>query len=378
LRQIAGCLIVAAAVIFFGGPASAASPGTCSAFIAAVEQSFTQDSANGCLWNDGNNTYYDTVAQERWCHESREETVSSVLLGRADNSSRCAICREYSNMANADALSNLIFGCGFTGDRWGIGEGHFQYCMNDKSYFYSILVYGALEGFPYTKTRDLDPETQAREDGIRQCKAKYSDRDIQKCENYADAAVTAVAILANSACIWSTTLDGRWSENHDQHLAWCLAKLHTQFEGEIQSETDARNQEAQDCKDNNIDYGERAATPGSQSNGNTLAPEQSTGPSPFGGKDLKALQGRSGASAVKKSVDTFKKLQKRTPSNATTLRAGSGGVSTVKSDKPKIIEPGMLEGDNGAARSGPSAIGSPASSGGARSGGPSSGFNTSR
>lgn len=174
------------------------------------------------FWND-------PKGHARWCVGARPESVNAEKAGRAHSLSKCEMCRNYSNQANAAAQESRTFRCGFDGARWSSGDGgpndgHFSWCMNQREHDGGVLItfqYGLTE----VKQSRLDPETNARTADLKACKAKISERfseaERKPCRDYASAAVALAKINVSKKCGANPVL--RWSLNEREHFEACLA-----------------------------------------------------------------------------------------------------------------------------------------------------------
>lgn len=173
------------------------------------------------FWNDPN-------AHARWCVGAKPESVNAEKAGRGHSLSKCAMCRAYSDQANAAAQDNRKFRCGFDGARWSSGDGgpndgHFSWCMNQREHDaagFTTFQYGLTE----VKQSRLDPETNARTADLKACKAKidqhFSETERKFCRDYAKTAFADANINVAKKC--GATPVSRWSQNEREHFEACI------------------------------------------------------------------------------------------------------------------------------------------------------------
>jgi hypothetical protein len=175
---------------------------------------------------------------------------------------------------------------------------------------------GFLGEFLPAMGRAADVEQNERWARIGECKHRFSDAQLAKCVLYADTAARDVQSLSDLPNRCGVGSEARWSEDRDQHFAWCIQKLRTPSEGEIESEGAARADALRSCREGSAEYG---ACPGCGSD--VLRPEPSSGPSPFG--DARPGQ------------DTGVVTRPSRPLGDYTTRSGAdevGGVAAPRSD----------------------------------------------
>jgi hypothetical protein len=174
------------------------------------------------FWND-------PKGHARWCVGAKQESVNAEKAGRAHSLSKCEMCRNYSNQANAAAQQSRTFRCGFDGARWSSGDGgpndgHFSWCMNQREHDAAGL-FTFQRGLSDVKQSRLDPETNARTADLKACKAKISERfseaERKPCRDYASDAVALAKINVSKKC--GATPVSRWSLNEREHFEACLA-----------------------------------------------------------------------------------------------------------------------------------------------------------
>lgn len=173
------------------------------------------------FWNDPN-------AHARWCVGAKPESVNAEKAGRGHSLSKCAMCRAYSDQANAAAQDNRKFRCGFDGARWSSGDGgpndgHFSWCMNQREHDaagFTTFQYGLTE----VKQSRLDPETNARTADLKACKAKipehFSEAERKFCRDYAKTAFADANINVAKKC--GATPVSRWSQSEREHFEACI------------------------------------------------------------------------------------------------------------------------------------------------------------
>jgi hypothetical protein len=256
----------------------------------------------------------DRRAHFNWC--KMQTTRGEHQLGEAAESEsrwreyeigRCSsLCKPYADEANARARDNQTWHCGFTGPRWGVGRGHFQYCMGVEHYvtagpFGLITGTKLLDTFDGLKGRFLDPETAARDQAINQCKARFTPTQVAKCTEYANKAMEQVKHNTENFC---GGIGGRWSGDWNDHFAFCTWGWQHDIDGRdivtaMKDETEIRDSENKRCDDSPIDYGGSTRPDGG---GGPLKPIQSSGASPPGGIDQINV-GSPGASGLSTVID---------------------------------------------------------------------------
>jgi hypothetical protein len=219
-------VLAAAVLMSLCGDVEAASPNVCRNFLAAIAKRAVEEAANSCGFPAADS---DPLAQERWCRQFDDGTVIQNSLDRDTRTSRCATCRAYSDAANDAAHKNQMWGCGFTGDRWGTGEGHFQYCMyvlTSEKYQGGDWPFYLTNGDDNARAQQLDPETRARQEGLQFCKTHSLDAGkVSACEAYADKAVQQVEVATGAVQAGRCSIDlgtPEWSSDWDRHFGWCL------------------------------------------------------------------------------------------------------------------------------------------------------------
>ncbi len=337
--------LVAILLAMLTGNAEAANATLCAAYVKAAMKRIAINKSNSCGIK-AIGFVDDEAGQRRWCKQSTDAAVLNESLWDDEITEKCQICGQYAMQANEAARQNRLFHCGLTGNRFGSGDGHMKWCMGLAEESGGGFV-GDLAGFKDSgpkslKKMYLDPETRARGDAIKTCKAQYTQAQIAACEKYAtDAVALANMNASNSSCHGEGP---RWTQNWDEHFAFCTWGWMHDINGKLvttamKEEGDARQAAVKACA-HVVSLGKKKAGTGG-SNGNQLQPQQSSGPSPFGdGKKIDAIApGASGISTVNKPNSTT-----APPSN--TLRskkvpaaaANSGGFDTSKSSNSSAMD----------------------------------------
>lgn len=201
------------------------------------------------FWNDPN-------THARWCRGASTESVNTEKAGRGHSLSKCAMCRNYSNQANAALGESRAFRCGFDGARWSGGDGgpddgHFSWCMHQREHDNAgsgTMTYNV--NLPEFKAWHLDPETAARTAELNECKAKieqrFSQAERKTCYDYRDSAINAQNFNNKNKC--GATMQGRWTGTSNEHFLWCIGLVSTDKGKElIKYEHDVRESAAQFC-----------------------------------------------------------------------------------------------------------------------------------
>jgi hypothetical protein len=329
---------------------------------------------------------FDEAATRRYCKRVKEETIQKALDTDHNKTTACGRCRAYADAADAAVREAQLFRCGFTGPRWSVGDGsandpHFKSCME-------ITQTGGLFGFVFADPADpevIDPQTNARNKELAACKAKFAENfskeEIEKCQDYADKAVSAAKSNIEKKC--GASLPGRWSENREEHFMWCLPKIGDPDAKKIVAKEEAIRE-----------HGLEACAEGKK-----LDAEGRPPPKPFGkfhadgrgpsGGSNKSFSGKSspsgqrGASMAKgdpagsAGISTSRSVPSVVSRNPKTLESkakASGGAYTSKNNPSggsgganRAMSPGLLDGDSGVAAAG--AAGSGGAAGGSAAGG---------
>jgi hypothetical protein len=315
MRALFRSLFAAAVlVVLFTGHAGAAGAGLCDAFAAAITKRAAENNANQCGFSSRPN-YDNADAQKRWCRSVTEETAIGESFKRDAESEKCAYCRNYSTVANAEARDNVLLNCGGTGPRWGFGEGHMAWCMAVERECGGI--YNLCD--PASETRQVRAETNARQEAIQQCRGKFTPAQLAACAAYAEKAVEQAKANDAKKCF---TPGPRFSEDRDMHFSWCVGQIETDGVKMVlltKQESDAREAENIACKPVRR-LGK--VKPGGK---NQLRPIPSSGESPFGAADK---SGQGGLNEV--SAPAGKAAPSKINSNSLKAAKGGGGFNTAK------------------------------------------------
>lgn len=120
-----------------------------------------------------------------WCRRVMLKTADEESEAREYWADRCSVCRAYAKEAVQAAVDNILYSCGFTGNRWGTWEeGHFNYCKTVEP---TEIVWAGP--FPVRmrtpweriKRERIDTETGARAIAIAQCKENNVRKDCVSC-----------------------------------------------------------------------------------------------------------------------------------------------------------------------------------------------------
>ena len=333
MRLYIQIIFTVSVALLFADQAYALGPAECNAYADEAMEQAQASKTLGCgFTGDQWGSYRE--GHLRWCRSADRDSVFKERLARTKLLEMCTPCADYADTALAKQRENLLYSCGGTGNRWSFNRaGHFYFCMATFQPGAGPPTPGLQAGSKLLAAIGsvAYQEQTAREASIASCKAKYNETEITKCTIYADQAVQAVQRLASTRPdLCGMRLDGRWSANRDQHFAWCIQKLRTPFEGEIQSEAEGRANDQKSCEDGSVEYGGRAAVGGS--GGSTLRPEPSSGLSPFNaGKQIDAKpEIPSAGTAV--SGKPMKEMGSRRASTAK-VGTNTGGAYTVRASK---------------------------------------------
>jgi hypothetical protein len=325
MRALSRSLFASAVlVVLFTGHAGAAGAGLCDAFAAAITKRAAENAAYKCVFSSPN--YNDPVAQRRWCRSVTEETAINESLRRDAETGRCAYCASYSNEANRQAKENVLFNCGFTGPRWGFGDGHRTWCMAFTPECASGFGMAAAAGLCKPDQDGMEEDARAR--AIKQCKAKYTAEQIDACTAYADKAVEQAKANDAKKCF---TPGPRFSEDRDLHFSWCVGQIET--DGKKMVLATKHESEARDVENNACKPVRRLGKlkPGGK---NQLRPIPSSGESPFGAADKSGdKSGQAGFNQI--SGPAGQSTPSKIKSNSVKAAKGGGGFNTAKpSAKP--------------------------------------------
>jgi hypothetical protein len=309
LTSVVGLLAIA--TVLSAQPGLAAQESVCQAYADQATRKLVKDAVQICGYS-GPQWQASREQHLNWCRGASHEDVMSEQAKRNEWTDRCTGCYRYAKDAIRAQKKNSDLQCHFTGDAWSWDEqGHMNWCINNdlaaenlgeklrptlattarnndlklcegkakacKDYAQDVkkaqrdIFLFACKGEEFTGARfgsgdhygwcmahdDVARanEQRARNNAVGQCRASFNPTQIQLCENYADAAVSAfrrASILASSCKVSGP----RWHGNRDAHFAWCLG----QFEGwradhagyqhvglVVNAEHKAREADLQDC-----------------------------------------------------------------------------------------------------------------------------------
>jgi hypothetical protein len=249
--------------------ASALGAGVCDAYAAIAVSEANRAKAANCSNAVGPNWSTSKDHHIRVCRDaSKQSILNTESRNRQRELGKCANCKDYAADAVNNARFNRRFSCGFSGPRWNMNsDDHFKWCIAEWD------TDGLGERLPTISVSAIG-EKRARAASIKECRRKISDDQIVACTNYSNKASAQAVDNFNKKCGHEGP---RWDINADAHFAFCVEGFRTDPEGRaikqaMQSEEEARDAGNAHC-----------AVAGASKPG-MLVPENSTGPSPFGGK----------------------------------------------------------------------------------------------
>jgi len=251
----------------------------------------------------------DYKAHERWCLASNAESVDWEREQRKEKLAACQRCDDYSTTAVRTAELVGRESCGYEGPMWSTSRNdHMRWCFAAKK-------------------EDVSIEVSRRDGTANSCFA---------CREYARTALRQRGFLVGMKC--DVPGEARWSPDGNAHFKWCMSITFNTYlpnfnlSGMLSGEEQAREQQKAFCALSNAEKYEKT------------------------GKT---------SSGLTKSTTPARKLLGQSPKP---VGKSSTQVNTVVADpcKPgapckrsKMINPGILDTEQGFARQAPSATGTP-------------------
>jgi hypothetical protein len=127
--------------------------------------------------------------QTEICLSNSDDTTESRTADIRDTVSKCRYCRAYTDAAVSAAKDNVLFGCGYIGDRWTTkASDHFNWCMNLRDCkpicVVFFLCHDACLARPALQEIYSDRETSARTQDIAECKIRHPEpASCQSCHS---------------------------------------------------------------------------------------------------------------------------------------------------------------------------------------------------
>ncbi len=125
----------------------------------------------------------DFMGHFAWCASSDDASVIREMEKRTQGLAACVyregFCARYADQAAADARTNWLMGCGFTGDRWGLDRNaHFFWCMTQETEAqdddcWGISCLANISGPGYWDEGFIRSETADRAQAIAECKLDH-------------------------------------------------------------------------------------------------------------------------------------------------------------------------------------------------------------
>jgi hypothetical protein len=128
----------------------------------------------------------DRKVQTDICLNNSDVITESRTNDIRDTLSNCRYCRAYSDSAISAAKDNILYGCGFTGDRWTTSASdHFNWCMNlrDCQQICVFFFYCHNACLDRKSLQEIysDRETSARTQAIAEC--RISNPEPRSCKS---------------------------------------------------------------------------------------------------------------------------------------------------------------------------------------------------
>jgi hypothetical protein len=120
----------------------------------------------------------DRAVQTKLCVLKDDKATEARTENIRETVARCTTCNAYARSATRSALDNVLFGCGFTGDRWTTSNpAHFNWCMNLQDCkpicVLWVFCYDACFDWKSLIDTKANPETAARTQGIAECRITH-------------------------------------------------------------------------------------------------------------------------------------------------------------------------------------------------------------
>ncbi len=130
----------------------------------------------GCGLEAGNSfVSLDRKVQTEICLAGSDDATESRSTDIRETLGNCRYCKAYANSALGAARDNVLYGCGFTGDRWTTRyDDHFNWCMNlrDCKPICVLFVFCTPACLDRQSLQNIysDPETSARTQAMAECR----------------------------------------------------------------------------------------------------------------------------------------------------------------------------------------------------------------
>jgi len=289
--------------------ARAAGIGECNQYVIEALAAAREVRDRKCGFDENHPQWsFDAAGHMRWCRSALQESVDREIANRRSQLNLCRRCSVYSDTAVrlAGANTMVLNHCGFEGAAWSKDRAaHFNWCMAADQ-------------------ESIDREAAQRSERIGRCEA---------CRKYESKAVSQVKQF-RWTCSGDLPNEPRWSERKPNHFYWCMRVDNYM---PMIEEDQAREAMLEACE----------RTKKQNQSLINVPPE----PEP------KTRKSRSTVSAVKSLGDPRKPVGKSsTQVNTVVPNPCKPGAPCSRS---KIINPGILETEQGFARQAPSATGTP-------------------